>query len=729
MKVVHVITGLGDGGAEKSLYRFLEADRTADHAVISLTGGGKYAEEIQALGVDVHTVQLRRLSSWIPVLRLLRLLAALDADIMQGWMPHGCLAVTLARRVSPRSKIFWNMRASSYGRGFSSLPTRLIVNYLARMSSSVPRRIFVAGRTALKNHEEIGFDASKLIYLPNGYKAQNGGGGHKVAQRADLRANPRREVKIGVVARFHPQKDHTTLLKALGLVKEEVADFSVTLVGAGISGTNRALVREIRRAGLADHVELAGPVKDPTDFYRSLDLHIMTSAFGEGFPNVVAESMLEGVPNIVTNVGDAAEIVGEAGWVVPPNSPLRLAQAILDAFSQGRERLAVRGTAARARIATLYTVERTTNIYATEYRRKSIAIYPRYSVGGASSRVRMIQYLSHLEEHGWDIAVRPFFDAQYLSKLYAGELRAKSIVFAYVRRISEIGKSKRADVVWVEKEILPWLPFLVEKIVFRLGERIVYDFDDALHEQYRQHASRLIRTLLGSKVARIACRADAVIVGNRSLVEFFAETASNRLFHVPSVVDQRTTYDLQLRLSPGPKKFVFGWIGTPVTWNSYVVRLLPLFQQIAQKLGAEFWVIGSGESVGGPGSVRYLDWSHENENHLLNGLDVGIMPLEDDPWSRGKCGYKLLQYMAVGIPVLASPVGANLDIVRHGVTGYLVAKDTDWEYFLAKLAFGPGQARPLGLNALRLVTESYSLESSKPKVYRILDGTNLPANA
>jgi glycosyltransferase involved in cell wall biosynthesis len=135
---------------------------------------------------------------------------------------------------------------------------------------------------------------------------------------------------------------------------------------------------------------------------------------------------------------------------------------------------------------------------------------------------------------------------------------------------------------------------------------------------------------------------------------------------------------------------------------------MPLFESIAERIGAEFWVIGAGSPGESTKSVKYHSWSQEEESALLNSLDVGIMPLTEDPWSRGKCGYKLLQYMAVGKAVIASPVGVNQDIVTHGETGYLVREAGDWDPYLTMLSSDRQLSRAMGEKGLEKVTSFYS---------------------
>lgn len=711
MKIVHIIVGLGDGGAEKSLYKLVKHDPANEHVVISLTDDGRYGEPLRALGVTVVSLGWAWQRFLIALIRFTIEVRRLEPDVVHGWMPHGCLAASIATVVSRRSKIFWSIRASDYGRGIRSAPTNLVVRFLAANSNWIPRKIFVVSEAAIRSHSQKGFAEKKMVHVPNGFEVPVDVGASEALldERPATRRDP--TFQIGMVARYHRQKDHHTLLTALSLVYEENQNFRATLVGAGMSEHNRSLVDAVRRAGLEKAVELAGPVENPAGFYRSLDLHVLSSSFGEGFPNVVAESMLEAVPNVVTDVGDAAEVVGDTGWVVRPRAAADLAEAILRAMQENAQQLASRGAKAKQRIVSRYPMELVVNRHLAEYRRKLLLVLPRYADAGASSRVRMFQFFRIIERDGWEVVARPFFDDRYLEDLYSGRRRILSVFASYWRRFFALKALGTADLAWVEKELFPWLPHPLEKWIVPDRSKVVYDFDDAVHEQFLNHPVSAVRVVLGGKIRRSVASAAAVLAGNPHLLRYFQQFRSERNVLLPSVIDTEEVYPRERPASGRPATFVFGWIGTPVTWNAYGRPLLATFEQIAEELDAEFWVLGSGRSDTSEPLTKYFEWSSERENEWLNSIDVGIMPLTDNPWSRGKCGYKLIQYMAVGVPVLASPVGVNREIVSHGVNGYFIEDVQDWVNYLRKMASDPQTTQAFGARGLKLVREAYSVQA------------------
>jgi len=524
-----------------------------------------------------------------------------------------------------------------------------------------------------------------------------------------------------MVARYHPQKDHFGLLRALSVLKDRRTDWIVQLVGEGLSEGNNELVAEVSRLGLSAHVELLGAVQDPEEIYRTLDLHILSSSFGEGFPNVVAESMLAGVPNIVTDVGDSADIVADTGWVAPPSAPNHLADAIEAALKCEPSEREARGARAKQRILQSYSLKAMVDSHLREYERRRLVAYPRYSRLGASSRVRMYQFEEILSNAGWEVSFHPFSSDSFLRARYQGKKAWASATASYWQRILSLRKIKTAELVWVEKEFIPWAPSWIEKALIPFRRRVVYDFDDAVHEQFRDNPHLAVRLTLKNKIPHTVAKPSRVLAGNSTLQEYFSTELGVDSILLPSTIDINRITPSEETHTEETRPFVFGWIGTPVTYETYVEPLLGLFESIAEKLGAEFRVIGVPEPSERPQSVTYFPWSPEAESRLLQSLDVGIMPLRDDPWSRGKCGYKLLQYMAAGKAVIASPVGVNKEIVSHGKTGFLVRDESDWVRYLRVLAEDRNLSAAMGTEGFARVSSAYSVENAGRRLVDYFD--------
>ena len=617
--------------------------------------------------------------------------------------------------------MIWSIRASDYGDGIRTSVTRGIVKILAHWSHHVPNKILVVGERAIETHAQIGFIRDKMICIPNGYEPPCRKILDQGATKSSTSSKDPRTTVLGMVARYHPQKDHFGLLRALSLLKNKRADWIIRLAGERLSENNHELVAEVSRLGLSAHVELLGPVQNPDEFYRTLDFHILSSSFGEGFPNVVAESMLAGVPNIVTDVGDSVDIVADTGWVARPSAPEDLADAIEAALNCGPSERQARGVRAKERILQSYSMKAMVDSHIREYERRRLVAYPRYSRLGASSRVRMYQFEEILSNAGWEVSFHPFSDDSFLRARYKGNKAWVSVGTSYWRRILSLRQMKTAELVWVEKEFIPWAPSWIEKALTPYREKIVYDFDDAVHEQFRDNPHAAVRVVLGNKIPATVAKPSQVLAGNSTLQDYFSTELGVDSLLIPSTIDTNRLSPAKETLVDETRPFVFGWIGTPVTYETYVAPLLQMFDSLAGKLGAEFWVIGVPEPSEHSQRVKFFPWSPEKEALMLQGIDVGIMPLRDDPWSRGKCGYKLLQYMAVGKAVIASPVGANKEIVSHGETGFLVRAESDWVRYLSLLAEDKNLSTAMGRKGAEKVASSYSIEDVGSQLVEYFD--------
>lgn len=348
----------------------------------------------------------------------------------------------------------------------------------------------------------------------------------------------------------------------------------------------------------------------------------------------------------------------------------------------------------------------------------NVLILTRYDRTGGASRVRFLEYLPHLERAGFRFEIASFFDERYLAGLYQGRRPSLPYLLSrYARRILRLATARRFDLVWIEKEALPFLPSVVERVLLR-GVPYVLDFDDAWFHRYDLHPAALVRRLLGRKLDRLMAGAALVVAGNDYLAGRAAAAGAPRIEIVPSVVDARR-YTVQ-PFPPAPP-FVIGWIGSPST----AVYLKPLAGPLAAVCAggrAVVRLIGSGP-VDLPGvPVEILPWREGEEGEQLARFHVGIMPVDDGPWERGKCGYKLVQYMAAGRPVIASPVGFNRVLVEPGVNGLLADTPEDWRQALETLLGDAERCRAMGAAGRARVEAGYSLDSAAPRLIAALAG-------
>jgi glycosyltransferase involved in cell wall biosynthesis len=346
-----------------------------------------------------------------------------------------------------------------------------------------------------------------------------------------------------------------------------------------------------------------------------------------------------------------------------------------------------------------------------------ILLLTRYMRTGASSRVRFYQYLPFLESRGVQVQVAPFFGDEYIQCLFSGKNIPPSMILkSYIKRIWSLVGASSFDLLWIEKELFPWLPALAEHILSGLHIPYVVDYDDAVFHRYDLHKNRLVRAFLGQKIDLIMREAALVIVGNEYIGQRAHRAGAKRIEYLPSVVDQHRW----LPKVPSNSGFRIGWVGSPISAPYLELVKRPL-EILCQDPSTNVVLVGTGEVDYLPGIRKeVLPWSEVHETTLVRNFDVGIMPLVDGPFEQGKCGYKLIQYMACSLPVVASPVGINKQIIIDGVNGYLASSDDEWVSRLVELR-GDIEARSrMGMASRKRLEERYSLNVTAPRLFELL---------
>lgn len=362
--ILHIITGLSDGGAEAVLYRLCAHDFRDRHHVISLTGAGKYGPLLQTRGVPVTCLNMPRGRVTASGLwRLYRLARELKPDVVQTWMYHADLLGGLTAWLAGSRNIVWGIHHTTLVPGKSRRSTIAVVRICASISRLVPKRIICCAEEAIKVHTALGYDANRMVFVPNGYDLTafrpDSPSGASVRSELGLGSGP----VIGFVARYDPLKDHDNLLQALHLLKATGLRPVCLLAGTGMEHGNAALAERVAHYGLLDQIRLLGRRGDVPHVMNALDVHVMSSV-SEAFPNVLAEAMACGTPCISTNVGDAAAIVGHTGWIVPPSDPHALADAIGQALGDLTGPVwAERRDAARRRIESKFSIAQMVESY------------------------------------------------------------------------------------------------------------------------------------------------------------------------------------------------------------------------------------------------------------------------------------------------------------------------------------------------------------------------------
>jgi glycosyltransferase involved in cell wall biosynthesis len=371
IRILHIATGLGMGGAEMALTRLLERLPVEfENEVLSFTTDLPVGPHIRELGVQVHALSAR------PGVLSPRLFTGVaehirrfKPDVIQTWMYHADLIAGLAARFVSNAPVLWNIRNAIEGRGDVKLPTYAVIRTSALLSRWIPRRIICCAESAKQTHIRLGYVAEKIVVIPNGYYAS--------LFKPDLQAclDVRRELGlvpetklIGLAARFDPQKDHANFLHAAALLHHKKSNVHFVLWGHNVDKANPALMNLVLQGGIKSNVHLLGLRIDAPRLTAALDIASLSSAFGEAFPNVVGEAMACGVPCAVTDVGDAARIVSDTGFVVPRRDPAALARAWADLLDMSEDERAALGLRARQRIIEHFSIEKMAAAYSQLYK-------------------------------------------------------------------------------------------------------------------------------------------------------------------------------------------------------------------------------------------------------------------------------------------------------------------------------------------------------------------------
>jgi glycosyltransferase involved in cell wall biosynthesis len=338
----------------------------------------------------------------------------------------------------------------------------------------------------------------------------------------------------------------------------------------------------------------------------------------------------------------------------------------------------------------------------------------KYTAGGPSSRYRVLQFLPFLEARGVQSTVHALHDDSYLAARYAG---ARTSPFYLARRVasrlSVLVSASRYDLVFIQKEMFPHLVDVPEWWFARTGVRYVVDLDDAIHLMYKD--ARGWRRVLRGKMARVLSHASLVLAGNRYLEEY-ARRYNERVLFFPTVVDTE-------RFAPRPARggvestageTVVGWMGTPETVK-YLDAIVPALETAAKSMPLSLLVVGARAPAARALTAHAKRWSEAEEAQDLRAMDIGVMPLADDEWSRGKCALKLIQYMSAGVPSVTSPLGAALEFVRDGENAWLASNPEQWSDRICDLAQSPERRLEMGRRARATIEADYSLKVWGPR--------------
>lgn len=331
-----------------------------------------------------------------------------------------------------------------------------------------------------------------------------------------------------------------------------------------------------------------------------------------------------------------------------------------------------------------------------------------------SQRYRFEHYLPFLQEQGISYSYRPFL-ARSAWKIFfkPGHLprKAMGVMGGYLRRFFLLFTVPRYDFVFIHREAAPLGPPVFEWLIAKLfRKKIIYDFDDAIWIPSVSSYNKAVAWLKSfSKVAKICKWSYKVVVGNKYLGDY-ARRYNNRVVEIPTVVNTDSVHNqVQDQLTQQP---AIGWTGTFSTLK-YLDIVLPVLQELQQEIDFIFYVIADKDPQLPLEQYRFVRWAKEREAADLLQFHIGLMPLYDDEISKGKCGFKAIQYMSLGIPALVSPVGVNTVIVEHGVNGYICNNPEEWKNSLRLLLKDSEIRKKTGQKARQRIEEAYSVQATK----------------
>lgn len=339
MKIVHIITGLNNGGAEGVLYRLVTHDQDNEHIVISMMNEGKYGPLLIDKDISVHCLNTSQGKPSIKsIAKLFKLIKTAKPDVVQTWMYHADLIGGIVAKILGVKNIFWNIRHSTFDVQYTKRSTFKVAKLCSKLSSYIPSKVISCSYVGLEPHIKLGYAKDRFVVISNGYDLDT----FKIDK--NIRDSSRKNLGLGgrpllgIVGRYDPQKNHKGLIESLGIVKNKGYDFDLILVGKGLNSVNIDLLKLIKDLNLEKNVHLIGQRNDIPNIMNALDIHILSSSYGEGFPNVIAEAMACGTPCIATDIGDSKIIIDKFGTIVEPNNTLQLSNAVIDMINKYNNR-------------------------------------------------------------------------------------------------------------------------------------------------------------------------------------------------------------------------------------------------------------------------------------------------------------------------------------------------------------------------------------------------------
>lgn len=343
-----------------------------------------------------------------------------------------------------------------------------------------------------------------------------------------------------------------------------------------------------------------------------------------------------------------------------------------------------------------------------------------YPTEGPSNRYRVEQYLPYLEAAGISYRLSPFMDSRYYSVLYKKGKDLLKIIYFFkssFNRLADVFRVFMYDAVFIHIEAFPIGPPLIEWLFSKIKKPVIFDFEDAIYLPRKNRISNFFKN--PSKFFKTVRISRHVLVCNSYLKDFLS-AYNPRVTSIPTPINTKI-FQPPVQRNYSREKIIIGWIGTHTTLP-LLLGLKGVFQRLAQKYRIAVKIVGAGQDVKMEGvEILNEEWTLQGEVESFKSIDIGVYPLPDNEWAKAKTPFKTIQYMSVGMACVVSKAGANADIVKDGVNGFLAETEEEWLEKLSRLIEDGDLRKRIGLSGRKTVEERYSLEAAAPNFLHIIE--------
>ena len=341
-----------------------------------------------------------------------------------------------------------------------------------------------------------------------------------------------------------------------------------------------------------------------------------------------------------------------------------------------------------------------------------ILFLTKYDNLAASSRLRAFQFQNKLDSSKFDVDVQALLSNSYLLRKFSNKKASFiHLIYLFFKRIFFLFNIAKYQTIVIHIELFPYLPPIFEWIIFKTKKKIYFDYDDAIFHSYDLSENFYIKNFLSSKISYLMKMSEGVIAGNSYIENYAKNSGAKKTLILPTVIDIEH-YGVEGKKLNNSKNFTIGWIGSPST-SKYLEIIKEPLARLGKKVPITLYLVGASnfhklniKNI----KIIYVDWSEKNEQKALKEFDVGIMPLYDQPWDKGKCAFKLIQYMASYLPVVASNVGMNNELIVEQGTGFTAQNSNEWFDSLSKIYSNQNLRKTMGLNGRKLIERDYTIQ-------------------